>query len=99
MIGARVSVVSAGSNKQREVITMIKLNGLDWTSLVLLIIGGLNWGLVGIFNFNLISAIFGPMSAISRIIYVLVGLSAVYVAVVSPKFARKSVVVRETVSR
>jgi uncharacterized membrane protein YuzA (DUF378 family) len=99
MIGARVSVVSAGSNKQREVITLIKLNGLDWTSLVLLIIGGLNWGLAGIFNFNLISAIFGPMSAISRFIYVLVGLSAVYVAVVSPKFARKSVVVRETVSR
>jgi len=48
----------------------------------LVIIGALNWGLVGVFNFNLVSAIFdggGPMSIISRIIYILVGASAVYV--------------------
>ena len=45
---------------------------------VLLVIGGLNWGLVGIFNFNLVAAIFGAMSIISRIIYILVGVSALY---------------------
>ncbi len=45
---------------------------------VLLIIGGLNWGLVGLFEFNLVAAIFGPGSILSRIIYTLVGLSAVY---------------------
>ncbi|MBL7106537.1 MAG: DUF378 domain-containing protein [Phycisphaerae bacterium] len=44
----------------------------------LLIIGGLNWGLVGIFNFNLVNAIFGEMTFLSRLIYVLVGLSAIY---------------------
>lgn len=57
---------------------MMKLNKPRWVALILLLIGGLNWGLVGIFNFNLVSAIFGDMSAISRIIYIVVGLSALY---------------------
>ncbi|HZP87220.1 MAG TPA: DUF378 domain-containing protein [Burkholderiales bacterium] len=43
---------------------------------VLLIIGGLNWGLVGLFDFNLVAALFGEMSVLSRIIYVLVGIAA-----------------------
>ncbi|MDD3805602.1 MAG: DUF378 domain-containing protein [bacterium] len=60
------------------------LGTLDWTALVLLIIGGLNWGLIGAFGFNLVAAIFGDMTVISRIIYVLVGLSAIYIAVISP---------------
>jgi len=46
-----------------------------WT---LLAIGGLNWGLIGIFNFDLVAAIFGEMSLLSRIVYTLVGLAAVY---------------------
>ncbi|MBN1435600.1 MAG: DUF378 domain-containing protein [Sedimentisphaerales bacterium] len=45
---------------------------------ILLAIGGLNWGLVGVFNFDLVAAIFGSMSLISRIVYTLVGVSAVY---------------------
>lgn len=45
---------------------------------ILLIVGGLNWGLVGIFNFDLVAAIFGEMSVLSKIIYALVGLSAIY---------------------
>ena len=45
---------------------------------VLLVIGGLNWGLVGLFNFNLVSAIFGEMTIWSRLIYTLVGLAAAY---------------------
>lgn len=53
---------------------------MEWVETIatlLLIIGGLNWGLVGLANFNLVSAIFGD-SIISRIIYVLVGLSALW---------------------
>jgi uncharacterized membrane protein YuzA (DUF378 family) len=45
---------------------------------VLLIVGGLNWGLVGLFGFDLVAALFGQMSALSRIVYVLVGLSALW---------------------
>jgi uncharacterized membrane protein YuzA (DUF378 family) len=51
---------------------------VDIIVMILLIVGGLNWGLVGLFGFNLVDAIFGDMSAISRIIYVLVGLAAIY---------------------
>ena len=47
-------------------------------TLVLLIVGGLNWGLVGLFSFDLVAALFGEMSALSRIVYVLVGLSALW---------------------
>jgi uncharacterized membrane protein YuzA (DUF378 family) len=47
-------------------------------TLFLLIVGGLNWGLVGLFGFDLVAAIFGEMSALSRIVYVLVGASALW---------------------
>jgi len=47
-------------------------------TLVLLIVGGLNWGLVGLFDFDLVAALFGEMSALSRIVYSLVGLSALW---------------------
>ncbi len=43
-----------------------------------LVVGALNWGLVGMVNVNLIDTIFGEMSAISRLIYIVVGLAAVY---------------------
>jgi len=49
-------------------------------AMILVIVGGLNWGLVGFFNFDLVAAIFGVMSFLSRIVYVLVGLSAIYLA-------------------
>ncbi|MBO4285068.1 MAG: DUF378 domain-containing protein [Alphaproteobacteria bacterium] len=47
-------------------------------ALWLSIIGALNWGLIGLFNFNLVAAIFGDMSLLSRIVYILVGLSAIW---------------------
>ncbi len=53
-------------------------NGLDLTALLLLIIGGFNWGLIGFFGFDLVASIFGDMSVISRMVYGLVGLSAIY---------------------
>ena len=51
---------------------------IDTIALVLVIIGAIKWGLVGIFNFNLVDAIFGAMSVISRIIYILVGISGLW---------------------
>jgi uncharacterized protein len=50
-------------------------------STVLLIVGGLNWGLYGAFGFDLVASIFGHFSIVSRVVYVLVGLAAVYQAV------------------
>lgn len=61
---------------------------LNSIALVLLVIGGLNWGLVGLFGFDLVAAIFGDMSIASRIVYVLVGLSAILVAADAPKSMR-----------
>jgi uncharacterized membrane protein YuzA (DUF378 family) len=51
---------------------------VNWLTLALLIIGGLNWGLVGIFAFDLVAAIFGPMSPLSRVVYTLVGAAAMW---------------------
>ncbi len=72
---------------------MGKLNTLDWICLVLVIVGGLNWLLIGVFNFNLVSAIFGVMSVISKIVYILVGVAALYVLVfLLPNFRRKTAI-------
>lgn len=68
---------------------MNKLTTLDWITLVLVVVGGLNWGLVGIFDFDLVAAIFGDMSAAARIVYALVGVSALYVLLSLGKLARK----------
>jgi uncharacterized membrane protein YuzA (DUF378 family) len=56
-----------------------KLNALDWISLILVVIGGINWGLVGLFGFDLVAAIFGEMTAFSRLVYTLVGIGALYI--------------------
>ncbi|NCS99898.1 DUF378 domain-containing protein [Candidatus Parcubacteria bacterium] len=49
---------------------------IKFVAWLLVIIGGLNWGLIGFFQFNLVSEIFGAMSTVARIVYALVGLSA-----------------------
>jgi len=51
---------------------------LGLIAVILLIIGGLNWGLVGLFNWNLVTAIFGSIPLLVQLIYVLVGLAALY---------------------
>lgn len=58
---------------------MKKLNTLGSIALILVIIGGLNWGLVGFFGFDLVSALFGQ-TLLANIVYDLVGLSALYIA-------------------
>jgi len=54
------------------------MKALNLITLILLIVGGLNWGLVGAFEFDLVAAIFGEGSTLSRLVYVLVGLSALW---------------------
>lgn len=53
-------------------------NALDWIALVLVIIGGLNWGLVGLFSIDLVDMVFGSVAWLARTVYVLVGVSALY---------------------
>lgn len=66
----------------------MKLNWLDITALVLVVVGGLNWGLVGLFDYNLVQSLFGGMPALEKIVYDLVGLAAIYVAMIVPKLSR-----------
>jgi uncharacterized membrane protein YuzA (DUF378 family) len=66
----------------------MKLSTLDWIALILVIVGGLNWGLIGIIGFNLVDSIFG-MGLIANIVYVLVGLSALWLIVISAKLQKK----------
>lgn len=51
---------------------------LDWTALVLVIVGGLNWGLVGLFNFDLVAWLLGSLPTLQNIVYILVGVAALY---------------------
>lgn len=51
---------------------------VDTIALILIIIGAINWGLIGLFNFNLVDTLFGTMSLLSRIIYTLVGISGLW---------------------
>lgn len=52
--------------------------GLDYTVLTIVIIGAINWGLIGFFNFDLVAWLFGSMTWLTRIIYALVGLCGLY---------------------
>ena len=58
------------------------LNPLEWLAVILLVVGGLNWGLVGLFEFDLVAEIFGEefgtTNTATRVIYVIVGISAIY---------------------
>lgn len=57
---------------------MYKFKLIDKVSLILVIIGAINWGLIGLFNFNLVDALFGqPTNLIGRIVYILIGVSGV----------------------
>ena len=57
-------------------LTFMKI--IDKIALVLIIIGAINWGLIGLFKFDLVAAIFGNMTLISRIVYSLVGVSGLW---------------------
>ena len=54
------------------------MNILRSTAYVLVMIGAIAWGIIGLFNFNIVAALFGDASILARIVYTLVGISAVY---------------------
>lgn len=56
---------------------------LYWTALALVVIGALNWGLVGLFQFDLVATLLGPASLLSRVVYSLVGLAGIALAGIS----------------
>ena len=51
---------------------------IDYIALVLVIIGAINWGLIGLFGFDLVATLFGSMSVISRVVYTLVGIAGLW---------------------
>lgn len=55
-----------------------RMGVIDWIAMILLIIGGLNWGLIGLFDIDLVAALFGAKSMMSRAVYTLVGVPALY---------------------
>ena len=57
---------------------------LTWIALILVVVGGINWALVGLFDFNLVATITGHTTTISRVIYTVVGVAAVYLIIVFP---------------
>lgn len=63
---------------------------LGTIALVLLIVGGLNWALVGLFNVDLVATLFGVMSPLSRIVYVLVGVAALVAFGLFPRVTRSA---------
>ena len=67
------------------------LGPVAWLSLVLMIVGSLNWGLVGVANFDLVAAIFGQGSILSRIVYGLVGLAGLYGIALALRLGRRTV--------
>lgn len=56
----------------------MRFNALDWVAIVLVIVGALNWGLVGLFGFNLVNALFGGVPVLESLVYILVGLAGLY---------------------
>jgi uncharacterized protein len=63
------------------------MSAVDYIAMVLLIVGGLNWGMVGLFGVDVVASLFGTESAISRVIYTLVGIAALYSIYLSAKMA------------
>lgn len=67
---------------------MNSLSMLDWVALVLVIVGGVNWGLVALMDLDLVAMLFGDMTMMARIVYGLVGASAVYMAVMARSLSK-----------
>jgi uncharacterized membrane protein YuzA (DUF378 family) len=66
------------------------LNALDWVALVLMVIGGINWGLVGALDLDLVATLFGPGALASRVVYMGVGLAALYGVVLMARLGRSA---------
>jgi hypothetical protein len=71
----------------QEVSRLVKLAPLDLLAIVLVVVGGLNWGLYA-FGFNLVSILLGWMPILETVVYVLVALAAIYLAVLTPRLSK-----------
>lgn len=67
----------------------MKMNATEWVTFTLVLVGGLNWGLVGFFDYNLVDALFGAGSGASRFVYAIVGLATLHV-VYTAKMKKKA---------
>lgn len=77
-------------NDLTSVVPVMTLTVLDWIALIILIVGGLNWGLIGILNLDLVAAILGMGTGGTRAVYILVGLSALYCIALAWRLAGES---------
>ncbi len=59
-------------------VVLRRMNTIDWIAMILLIIGGINWGLIGLFDIDLVASLFGVKTMLSKTVYTLVGISALY---------------------
>ena len=66
-----------------------RLTSFDWLALLLVLIGGINWGLIGAIQFDVVAWLLGPMSVASRVVYVLVGIAALYCVFAAPGWRRE----------
>lgn len=64
---------------------MGNLKTLDWIAIILVVVGALNWALVGLFSLDLVATIFGDMSVLARVVYVVVGLAGLYLLMLAAK--------------
>ena len=69
---------SLGDNDNEKKKEVIRVKIIDYIALILVLVGAINWGLVGFFSFDLVCVIFGDMTLISRIIYALIGIAGLY---------------------
>jgi uncharacterized protein len=68
---------------------------LTWIAFWVMVVGGINWGLVGIFDIDVVAAIFGTQSAASRVVYALVGICTLYCAFAIPALHRRTAMAAE----
>ncbi|PIP21612.1 MAG: DUF378 domain-containing protein [Candidatus Nealsonbacteria bacterium CG23_combo_of_CG06-09_8_20_14_all_40_13] len=68
---------------------MNKLSTFDWVALIIIIVGAINWGLVGLFKIDIIKVIFGDMTIFARMLYIIVGLAGLYLLILSFKLGKK----------
>ncbi|MCA9388257.1 DUF378 domain-containing protein [Candidatus Berkelbacteria bacterium] len=66
----------------------MKMNAMDWIAWILVIIGGLNWGLVGFFDYNLVDSLLSEGSTLAMVVYDLVGISALYLLLMVGKMKK-----------
>jgi hypothetical protein len=79
-----------GLNKRGTMDTNSTTRTIGWVALVLVIVGALNWLLIGVFQFDLVAALFGALTPLTRAVYILVGIAGLYLAFFSRWFVRTS---------